>query len=369
MTSIVPDINSERKLRIQFKNLSRNEFSDVVKQAKLRGIDLSGFDGFHEAINRFKDEYHQRDGSAENTQRNLLSAWKSYLFWCSDNDFMELHLPADPSLIEKYLIYRSEFVSKGTLTLDCWAISTMHKISGCPDPLDDFNVITTKKRLYRKLIIESGGQKQAYAFRKKHLTELFGYLIDTDDLGFARILCIAALAYETMLRESELVRIQLAHIEKSETSIGKGILKIPYTKTNTSGEVEYCELSKATMKAIERYLTMCKRTFLSDGFLLAGLTKTRTTRNNLKPISVDVIEKEFKYIHELLDLEGKAPIFSTHSARVGAAQDMAVDGYTTEQIMKSGRWSTPAMVIKYCKKFAIEDSGMSRLEKPYNKYG
>lgn len=353
---------------VQFNRLSRNDFSEVIKQARLRGIDLSSYDGFNEAIERFKSQYEERSANAENTQRNLSQAWNHYLFWCKENNHIDEHIPASAELIEKYLHYRALFVAKGTLALDCWAISTMHKVSGCPDPFDDFNLITTKKKLFRKLIIESDGKKQAYAFRKKHLLELFGYLIDTDDLGYARILCMAAVCYESLLRESEMVRIKISHITHSEKRKGYGVLRIPYTKTNKSGEDEYCELSPAAMRAINNYLAMCGRTLQSNGYLLAGLTKSRTTRNNAKPISVDVIENEFKEIHILLELEGKCPRFSSHSARVGAAQDMAVAGKTTEQIMKSGRWKSPDMVINYCKKFAIEDSGMSRLEKEYLKY-
>lgn len=352
----------------KFERLSRNEFSRVIDEARLRGIDISSYDCFKEAIERFKAEYQERNANALNTQRNLTQAWDSYLFWCRENNLYDYHIPATPDLIEKYLNFRSNFVTKGTLSLDCWAISTMHKVAGCPDPFDDFNLKTTKKKLFRQLIAESDGQKQAYAFRKKHLYELFKYLIDTDDLGYARTLCIAAVAYESLLRKSELVKIKISHITLSETSEGKGVLRIPFTKTNKTGESDYCELGLATMRAIKQYLAMCNRTLLSEGYLFSGLTKTRTTRNNLKPISDDVIDNEFKNIHILLDLEGKTPPFSSHSARVGAAQDMAVDNQSTEKIMKSGRWSSPDMVIKYCKKFAIEDSGMSQLKKNYDDF-
>jgi integrase len=361
-------IKSYSNEKLQFDRLSRNEFSEVINQARLRGYDLSTYDGFHEAIRKFKSQYEERSANAENTQRNLTQAWNNYLFWCRENNCIDTHVPASPEQIENYLNFRATFVAKGTLALDCWAISTMHKISGCPDPFNDFNLITTKKKLFRKLIIESDGVKQAYAFRMKHLLELFGYLIDTDDLGYARLLCVAAVSYESMLRESEMVRIKISHITESETKAGYGILKIPYTKTNKSGESEYCELSPPVMKAVNNYLRMCKRNLMSDGYLLAGLTKTRTTRNNNKPLSVDVIDNQFKEIHVLLDLEGKCPRFSSHSARVGAAQDMAVDNHSIQEIQKSGRWKSPEMVYNYCKKFAIEDSGMSKLKKKYSKY-
>jgi integrase len=355
---------SPNLLKIQFSNLSRNEFSEVIKQAKLRGIDLSSYEKFYETINKFQKDFDDRNGSAENTQRNLKSAWRSFRYWCKDHGQLSDYLPASTETIESYLTYRAEFISKGTLLLDCWALSTMHKISGCPNPFEDFNVVTTKKRLVRKLVENSDGLKQAYGFNKMHLTELFSFLLNTDDLGFARTLCVASVAYETLLRESEMVRIKISHITCEN---GTYSLKIPYTKTNKSGEVEYCELSSAVMKAINQYLIMCNRNLNSDGFLFAGLTRMRNTAKNSKSLSVDVIDKEFHYIHELLDLKDLTPRFSSHSARVGAAQDMASEGIGTQAIMKSGRWTSELMVAKYCKKFAIKKSGMSKMEKPYMK--
>lgn len=42
-----------------------------------------------------------------------------------------------------------------------------------------------------------------------------------------------------------------------------------------------------------------------------------------------------------LDLERLGiPRWSGHSARVGASQDLAADGYNTLEIMQAGRWTS-----------------------------
>lgn len=62
-----------------------------------------------------------------------------------------------------------------------------------------------------------------------------------------------------------------------------------------------------------------------------------------------------------LDLERLGiPRWSGHSARVGASQDLAADGYNTLEIMQAGRWTSERMVIRYCRDILAGESAMAR---------
>lgn len=343
---------------IKFGNLNRSEFQEIIKRARLLGIDLTEHNEFYETIERFTREYEQRDGKAFNTRRNLAACWRYYKYWAQDNGYGKFILPASPKIIEEYLEYRASFVAQNTLSLDCWGISTMHKVAGCPDPFDDFNVDTTKKRLFRQLIEQSEGVEQAYGFRFKHLKELNELIGKTFDPLLMRTLCIAFVAYETMLRESELARIKIAHIERDENG---ATLKIPFTKTNKSGESEYAKISSEALDVIRRYLKLTDRNLKSTGYLFAPLSRTRKPLKNTSPISVDVIDKAFHSMHAILGLQDTTPRFKSHSARVGGSQDLAIAGFTVTQIMQSGRWSSERMVYSYCRRFFAKESGMAML--------
>lgn len=341
---------------IDFSRLTREEFKQVVLKARALGLDLRNNSDFIDTIERFRIEFDERNGQADYTKRNLEAGWRYYLIWCDENGYYDDALPSSPSLIEDYLNYRASFVSKSTLSLDCWAISTTHRVCGCPNPFDDFNVDTTKKKLFRQTILNSDGDNQAYGFRFKHLKELYRLLKDSHDQLHMRTLCIVFIAYESMLRESELARTKISHIKKDDEGCS---LKIPYTKTNKSGEVEYAYLSEQALSLLKRYLKLSNRNLKSPGYLFRPLSRSRKALTSDTVISVDVIDNAFHKAHHILGLDDICPRFSSHSARVGASQDLAVSGSTVTQIMQAGRWNSEKMVIRYCKRFFAAESGMA----------
>ena len=58
---------------------------------------------------------------------------------------------------------------------------------------------------------------------------------------------------------------------------------------------------------------------------------------------------------------GKVADLSSHSMRVGAAQDMAVAGIELVLIMNAGGWESLTMVIRYIEHLDAARSGMARM--------
>ena len=61
-----------------------------------------------------------------------------------------------------------------------------------------------------------------------------------------------------------------------------------------------------------------------------------------------------------LDRERVAAL-SSHSMRVGAAQDMAAAGIELTLIMHAGGWKSPAIVMRYIEHLEATRSGMARM--------
>ena len=58
-------------------------------------------------------------------------------------------------------------------------------------------------------------------------------------------------------------------------------------------------------------------------------------------------------------LEGR---FGTHSLRVGAAQDLAVAGFSLPMIMLAGRWKSPEMPARYIRNLKVLESAMAQMQ-------
>jgi hypothetical protein len=55
--------------------------------------------------------------------------------------------------------------------------------------------------------------------------------------------------------------------------------------------------------------------------------------------------------------------YSGHSMRVGATQDLAEDGITTELILQSGGWSDSRMIKRYLRNLDASNGGMAQFLK------
>lgn len=76
-------------------------------------------------------------------------------------------------------------------------------------------------------------------------------------------------------------------------------------------------------------------------------------------LSTRGVQRYFKRIAKRLALEPS--IFSGHSTRVGAAQEMVEANIDFAKIMLSGRWKTTRMLILYTRKLNAKKGGMAEL--------
>lgn len=270
-------------------------------------------------------------------------------------------------------------------------VGRAYRLLKLTDPTDD-ELVTLELKAARK--VTGVKQKQSLGLRfKGDVDDLDGppapLSLDTllkacrrgaygrlDALALRNI-AMLRLAYDTGLRCAELVRVEVAHIEGPEGD-GSGRLFIPFSKTDQEGEGDYAYLSPVTMRSIVDWRAAGKFTI---GPIFCQI-KTHfdgsiamICKQALHPNSVGQIYKRLvrtAYARGLLgvigenELERIVAAVSSHSIRVGVAQDNFAAGEDLGSIMQAYRWKDPRTVMRYGEKLAVRSGASARMAKRFS---
>ncbi len=258
------------------------------------------------------------------------------------------------------------------------------------DPTDDELVKYELKAARKKVGVK---QKQALGLRFK------GDVVDLDgpeaalslktllkacrrgrgrlDALALRNIALLRVAYDTGMRRSEIVRVEVGHIEGPESD-GAGRLFIPFSKTDQEGEGDYAYLSPATMMSLADWRAearlkagpvFCRITTHFDGSV------DKICAEALHPNSIGQIYKRLvRTAHErgLLgamgteDLQRVVASISSHSIRVGVAQDNFAADESLGAIMQSYRWKDPRTVLRYGEKLSVRSGASARMAQRFS---
>lgn len=271
--------------------------------------------------------------------------------------------------IERYLVHVG------------WA----YRMAGLGDPIADPLVKFERKAARNHLGVR---QRQARGIRfKGDISDLdspasgvcLAHLLKAcrrDALGF-RDAALLRIAYDTGARRSELIAIDVVHIEGPDAD-GAGLLIIPSSKTDRQQAGAEAYLSPATMAAIARWRAAST---IDRGPLLRRVTThfdgsvDRIGSERLHPNSISLIYK--RLIHRtweqgLLgemgenDLKRWLATVSSHSIRVGVAQDNFAAGEGLPAIMQAYRWRDARTVLRYGSRLAAKSGASARLAKRFS---
>lgn len=192
------------------------------------------------------------------------------------------------------------------------------------------------------------------------------------DVMGARDAALLRIAYDTAARRSELVAIEVPDIEGPDSD-GAGVLHMSSSKTDRDRAGADAYLSRATMTAIARWR---KVAMIDKGPLLRRVIThfdgsfDRVGSSALHPNSVTLIfkrvirttwEKGFFGDMSEGDLERRLRAVSSHSIRVGVAQDSFAAGESIGAIMQSYRWRDARTVMRYGSKLSAKSGTSARL--------
>jgi len=284
---------------------------------------------------------------SDNTVRALRADLAVFAIWCRERDLTPV--PAAAGTVAAFIGDMAEVRAPATVRRYVTSIAAVHKTLGCGWSGRSAAVKVALRRMHRR---KGRRQTQArgltWALRQRLLEVPGERLIDV------RNRALLAVAYDAMLRRSELTGIELPDF--IEEVPGYGTLLVRRAKTDAEGRGATVYLARDTVALVRAWL---ERSGIEDGRLFRSITKGGEIREALHPSQVPRI---YKVMARRAGLpEEVAATLSGHSPRVGAAQDMVASGIEMPAILQAGRWKTSVMVNRYAERLLARRSGAAQL--------
>ena len=284
---------------------------------------------------------------SSNTERALKSDLAIYAEWCAAHGMRAL--PARPETVAAFVDAMAETRAPATVRRYVASISAAHRALGLEKAPGSSPVQLALKRMHRK---KGRRQDQATGLTwplRQRLLETSGERLIDD-----RNRALLAVAYDAMLRRTELVSLQVPDL--LEELQGDGSLLVRRSKTDGEGRGEIAWVAPDTVRLVYAWLD---RAGIADGKLFRSVGKGGRIGERLHPCQVPRI---FKAMARDAGLpEEVAAGLSGHSTRVGAAQDMVAAGIELPAILHAGRWKSTAMVNRYGERLLARRSGAAQL--------
>jgi site-specific recombinase XerD len=294
------------------------------------------------------------DGAyAPSTIRAYKSNFEYFIRFCDENNVNAL--PAQPETVAQYIKKLSDgHLKSSSIKIAVASIAAIHNFNSMTDPTRHPDVKIEMRPMFRTL---GRYAKQAYSINGDLLKQM---VAATDNsLRGIRNKAILLVAYDSLCRRSELVSLEFEDVLINEKD-GNVKLKLRKSKTDPHGAGKNLYLSNEAQQALKEWIYKSK---INSGRIFRAISVTGEIRDSLNSSHIGRIFKKRAY-ESRIDPEIIKGI-SSHTARVGAAQDMLTIGESLAKIMQRGRWSKTCTVMRYVEN-AIFNYKMDRT-RPFTK--
>lgn len=305
-------------------------------------------------------------GQSAATVRAVRADWSQYIRWCEGTG----HTPL-PASIEQLADFLHNAIVRGrkrsTLNRYLYTVGLVHDAAGLANPVKDPQWHAKWKVLIRELGPRGHQRTQAGQLVAADIARILATLGDTPwDLRDAAMLRLAS---DTLLRESELVRVEVEHLAYNAAK-GNWTLAVHSSKTNQAGEDEdYRYVDPDTRAAIQRWQDAADITIGVLFRPIGGRTQTAVVEARAKglpdpvlPLRPQEVARIFRRRAVAAGLDHAFTI-SGHSTRVGSANDLINSGYTTAQIQDAGNWKSAEMVQLYTRRSQAGANSMADMRR------
>ncbi len=287
-----------------------------------------------------------------NTERARRSDAEIFTDWCHQRG--ECALPAAPETIVAFVDAMAEVRAPATVCRYVASITAAHRMAGVAEQATVEPVRLALQRMHRQ---KGRRQEQAMGLTfvlRQQLLEAAG-----DGLIDDRNRALLSVAYDSLLRRSELVAIEVSDI--TEEVDGSATILVRSSKTDPEGHGAILYLARDSMAMVRAWLG---RSGVSNGRLFRSLCRGSLGNS----LDASQIPRIFKAMAKRANLPDESvDRISGHSTRVGAAQDMVASGISMAAILQAGRWKTPAMVNRYGERLLATRSGSAQLARLQNR--
>ena len=289
------------------------------------------------------------------TERALRNDSKTFTEWCLSRALIAL--PAEPETVAAFIDYQAQQDAGGrplkapaTIRRYVASISHLHRAADVPNPCERSVVKLALKRMGKA---DERPQRHAKGLTRDLVDKMMEASGDT--LRDLRNRVALAVGYDTLARRSEAVALLVEDIHYG--TAGEGSITVRRSKTDQASEALQRYLAPETMELVGEWIG---RAGIKDGTLLRTVLKGSKVSGPMLPRDITRIYRDMATAAGL-PLETIDAITS-HSTRVGAAQDMAAtDGIELPAIMVAGAWRNPAMVARYTAQQNTKRGGSAKL--------
>ena len=277
---------------------------------------------------------------AANTHKTYRTGWRSWSLWASERGLRVF--PAVPGDLQRWLAtLASEGKKPNTLRTYRAAVAYWHRHGPGPNPARCAEVSHLLDGLSRRAAADGFASRQASPLQSHHVKQIAdtahiprkcrpGGRYETRCQARRRAvvdIAIVTLAHDALLRCGELLALTWADFDLSAAG-SCGTVLIRRSKTDQHGQGAVATISEFTCNALAQLRPPgCKPT--DRVFDMSPNTVTRRIKAACRAAGIDPTG------------------ISSHSPRVGMAQDLAAAGVDMANLMLAGRWSTAATVIRY----------------------
>ena len=288
-----------------------------------------------------------RGAFSANTERALRADLRVYLEWCGRHGVEAL--PAEPRTVARFVDAMAAARAPATVRRYVASVAAAHRAAGAAAVAKSAPVKLALQRMHRRR-----GRRQAQAqgltwpLRQRLLDAAGRRRIDL------RNRALLAVAYDTLLRRSELAALQVDDVLAE--AHGSASVLVRRSKTDSEGRGAMVYLARDTVELVREWLD---ESGIRGGRLFRSVAKGGALGEGLDPSQVPRIYKAMARAAGLpaAVVEG----LSGHSTRVGAAQDMIAGGIELPAILHAGRWKTTSMVNRYGERLHAQRNGAAQL--------
>lgn len=293
-----------------------------------------------------------RDSQAysKNTLIAFRRATEAWITWCREKSLPWFPL-ADDDVRDYLLELHNRGLASSTVSARYQMLNMLVRQCGLPPLTERRAVSLVMRRIRREAVTEKRertGQAIPFQWEDLKLADVLmarnGTLISYRDRAFL------FLAYNTLMRMSELSRVRVGDLDMTGDTV---ILHISHTKTSVTAAGLSKQLAHCTAQAVSDWLARSGLGDKPDALLFPAVRRGGHIANTVRPLSAPAIERIFSGAWALLNKtdvkanKGRYKQWTGHSARVGAAVDMANKGVAMVEIMREGTWKKPETLMRY----------------------
>lgn len=316
-----------------------------------------------------------RRNASANTYKTYKLAIDRFLGACNSVGVVPMPITASNMIKVLNFLVDVKKVKLSTIRVTCTAANNLHEAAGYPRPTLNKQVQVELDGIRRKL---KEAKRQVPALTKEHRDQIVEAYLEEGSLRSIRDACMVSVAFDCLLRRSEVADIKMGHVFERREELTEGVepdkllplpfpyrsqekldgrLFIPVSKTDQYGEGQSLYLSPDSVRLISYMIEQLDlETDDKDAYLFRGIQNSGFIEDKLSHQGV------YRAMQKMSKVAGADAMFAGHSCRIGACMLLS-KMFSLTEVMKAGRWVSPAMPAYYNRNEEVYQGAVARFHK------